>query len=385
MSEALAADELPPEAWAVALASLPEMGPTRLAAALSAWSPARAWPVVAGGRAHRHPAVARTMTPNPTALAADWARAAGSIDVALTWRRHVELGVGVVLHRGAAYPPALVDDPDPPAILCHRGDPDLVVGPRVAIVGTRRCSRYGRDVALELGRDLAAAGVVVISGLALGIDAAAHEGALAAGADATAPAAVVGSGLDVIYPRANARLWRRVEERGVVFSEAPLGGAPMRWRFPARNRIIAGLADVVVVVESHAAGGSLLTVGEAIRRDRPVLAVPGPVRSSASAGTNALLADGAGPARDVTDVLVALGLSPGATRATREVRAPPDPDDRGLLEAIGWQPAGLEQLSVRTGRDLGSVAVALERLLAEGWVAERGGWWERVAKPEGRY
>jgi DNA processing protein len=371
---------LPPESWAVALASLPDMGAHRLTAALRVWAPDEAWRVVSAGNAHRQPLLARTMRPDPPSLAAAWAGTARRVDVAAVWARHVDAGVGVSIIGGAGYPCALADDPDPPPLMFHRGDPDLVVGPRVAIVGTRRCTRYGRDVAFDLGRDLAAAGIVVVSGLALGIDAAGHEGALAA--RTAPPVAVVGSGLDVVYPRANRRLWETVAERGVVLSEAPLGARPCRWRFPARNRIIAALADVVVVVESHAAGGSLLTATEALRRGRSILAVPGPVRSSASAGTNNLIADGAAPVRDALDVTTALGLSGVAPRASADTRVSPAPADQALLDAIGWQPATLDQLAGRTGLALGEVAMALERLLSAGWVAERGAWWERVARSE---
>jgi DNA processing protein len=356
------------------------MGPHRLTVALRVWEPAEAWRLVVAGHVHRQPSMARTMRPDPDSLAASWAAVARRVDVAALWARHVEAGVGVALIGGAGYPTALADDPDPPPLLFHRGDPDVTVGRRVAIVGTRRCTRYGRDVAFELGRDLAAAGIVIVSGLALGIDAAGHEGALAAGA--APPVAVVGSGLDVVYPRANRRLWESVAERGVVLGEAPLGARPCRWRFPARNRIIAGLADVVVVVESHAAGGSLLTATEALRRGRSILAVPGPVRSSASAGTNNLIADGAAPVRDVLDVTMALGLSGVEPRASAEARAAPEPADQALLDTIGWQPATLEQLVARTGLDLAGVAMALERLLSAGWVAVRGAWWERVARCE---
>ena len=178
--------------------------------------------------------------------------------------------------------------------------------PRVAIVGTRRCTRYGFDLARELGADLAAAGVQVVSGLALGIDGAAHRGALDAAGGAP-PIGVVASGLDVVYPRAPPAAVGGGRHRGSLLSECPLGTAPEAWRFPARNRIIAALADAVVVVESAGAGGSMYTVEEALARDRPVLAVPGSVRSAASAGTNRLLAEGAGVARDADDVLAAIG------------------------------------------------------------------------------
>ena len=177
----------------------------------------------------------------------------------------------------------------------------------------------------ELGRDLGRAGVRVVSGLALGIDAAAHHGALDAEADGGAPPiGVVGSGLDVTYPRAHGALWTAVAAAGVLVGEAPLGAAPEPWRFPARNRIIAALGSVVVVVESHPRGGSRHTVDAAEARGRQVLAVPGSVRSPASRFTNELLADGCHPARDVTDVLVALGLERverhGSVRTPSEAR-----------------------------------------------------------------
>jgi DNA processing protein len=354
------------------------MGPHRLAAALALGDPETMWHEVVRRRAHRHGRLARAMGPRSDELAVCWASAASTVDVAELWERHVAAAVGVALHGRSGYPAALQSDHDPPPILFSRGDLDVLNRPRVAVIGTRRCSRYGYDVAHELGRELALAGVAVVSGLALGIDGAAHLGAVAA--DRTPPVGVVGSGLDVVYPKANARLWATVEERGALLTEAPLGARPQRWRFPARNRIIAALADVVVVVESHAAGGSLLTVGEAIARDHPVMAVPGPVRSSASHGANALLADGAAPARDAADVLTALGLLAETDRATPDPRRPPSDGDQAVLEALGWQPATVEQMAARIDGGLAGAAMALERLLADGWVDEHGGWWERVAR-----
>ncbi len=371
---------LPPEAWATALTTLPGMGPARLVALLADRGPVEAWAEVAAG-VSLTAAMATAMGPDAPALAARWKAAAPRLDVGALWRRHVEAGVGVCLQGGPAFPAALAIDLAPPAVLFHRGEPAALGGPRVAIVGTRRCTRYGLDVARELGRHLAEAGVGVVSGLAIGIDGAAHAGALEADHVAP-PIAVVGSGLDVIYPRSHAVLWRRVCQRGVVLSEAPLGAVPERWRFPARNRLIAALADVVVVVESPELGGSMHTVAEALRRGRPVLAVPGPVRSTASAGTNKLLAEGAAPARDATDVLMALGLSPGRLRSTRDARTVPADDDERVLEAFGWQPATLDQLTARTGRPLAEVALALARLEDQGWVAGSGSWYERVARTE---
>lgn len=374
-----AADALPIEAHALALASLPGMGPARLLACVRAWGAPQAWQRVADGSVVDDPSVVAAMGGDPHGLARSWQQAARSIDAADVLRRHLGAGLGLAVLGGAGYPSVLVDDPEPPALLCSRGDLDRIGGPRVAIVGTRRCTRTGADIARELGYELDAAGVAVVSGLALGIDGAAHRGALASGV--TPPIGVVGSGLDVIYPRHHADLWARVAEHGVLLSEAPLGARPEAWRFPARNRILAGLCDLLVVVESHAAGGSLHTVEEADRRGIEVMAVPGSPRNPASAGTNDLLADGRAPVRVVDDVLVALGLDSAAGRPQDDPRPAPEPDDRAVLDAFEWQPATLDQLIARTGERLGVVALALARLEDGGWVGTRGGWYERIARP----
>jgi DNA processing protein len=222
----------------------------------------------------------------------------------------------------------------------------------------------------------------VVSGLALGIDGAAHRGALEALAHdpaAARPVGVVGSGHDVVYPARHRDLWAAVAADGLLLSEAPLGARPEGWRFPARNRILAALAQVVVVVESHAGGGSLHTVDEAIRRDLPVLAAPGSVRNPAAAGTNQLLADGCHPVRDVDDVLVALGLATASGGRCRDGRPAPEATGAAVLDALAWEPCTLEILAVRTGLALPALALALEALVGAGWVAVEGGWNERVA------
>ena len=233
-------------------------------------------------------------------------------------------------------------------------------------------------MARGLGHDLAAAGVAVVSGLALGIDGAAHQGVL----DAAAPT-VVRSGSSAAVTTSPTRagtasLWAAVGEQGVLLGEAPLGVRPAPWRFPARNRIIAALADVVVVVESHAAGGSLLTVREAIDRGIDVMAVPGSVRSPAAAGTNQLLADGCHPVRDADDVLVALGMVPGGRRPAADRRPVPAPEDRALLDAFDWEPATLEHLALRTGRAIPDLALALAAPRGR-WVGGRAGTLVRTA------
>ena len=359
---------LPDAAYVVALAGLPWASHRHLRTLLEGGTPPEVWARVRAGAAEA-----------TTALADVWRRHATGVDVDATWRAHGAAGVHVLLPGDAGFPPALRDDPEPPPVLFAMGSVDVVEPPVVAIVGTRRCTHYGRDVARELGHDLAVAGVQVASGLALGIDGAAHAGALLAAA--TPPVAVVGSGLDVIYPRRHVELWRRVAAAGVVLSEAPLGARPEAWRFPARNRLLAALAQVVVVVESHRAGGSMHTVEAAIARDRTVMAVPGPVRSGASQGTNGMLAEGAAPVRDATDVLVALGLS-GSVRATvTDPRPAPDGDGVAVLEAVGWEPSTSEEVAARVATPLGPVTVHLNRLERDGWLVKRGAWWERVAVP----
>jgi DNA processing protein len=354
---------LPPSAWLAALSSLPGMGPVRLASALDGRAPDVAWQAVLDGQ----------VAGAPEATARRWRSMAADTDVAGLWSAHEAAGVRVLVPGDDGWPAPLVEDPEPPAVLFVRGDPSALDRPRVAVIGTRRCSHAGREVARQLGRELSEAGVCVVSGLALGIDGAAHAGALTG---AAAPVGVVATGLDVVYPRRHAELWHAVATRGLLLSEFPLGTWPERWRFPARNRIIAALADVVVVVESHDRGGSMHTVESAIERGRTVMAVPGSVRSAASAGTNALLAAGCPPARDAGDVLVALGLEPGVW--DRAPTPPPEGEAGRVLEAVGWEASTLEQVADRLDAPLGPVAVRLADLEREGWLAQRGGWYERL-------
>ena len=184
--------------------------------------------------------------------------------------------------RDDAYPAPLRLDPEPPAVLFARGDLSVLDGRRAGVVGTRNATTAGRETARELGRALAGEGVVVVSGLAKGIDGAAHAGALAV--DGAPRSAVVGNGPDAPYPRVNASLWAEVCRRGLLLTEWPPGTAPEPFRFPLRNRILAALSEVLVVVESRERGGSLITAQAAAERSVDVMAVPGSVRSRAAAG-----------------------------------------------------------------------------------------------------
>lgn len=281
-----------------------------------------------------------------------------------------------------AFPRSLSEDPKPPVRIFGVGDAELLADgrARVGMVGARRCTSYGRDIARRFGRELSAAGVSVVSGLALGVDGAAHEGALQAIGGAP-PIGVVASGLDVVYPNAHLRLWDSVAELGCLISEAAFGTIPDSWRFPERNRIIAALSDIIVVVEAHPASGTRHTVDAAIARGVPVMAVPGPVGSSASEGANQLLREGCAPVCEIDDVLTALGLERCAAEQYVDPRQPPEPGDDQILAALDWAPTGLDTLLRRTGLGPGQITAALYRLLAAGWARCTDGWWERIAAP----
>lgn len=373
--------DLPGAAWWVALAGLPGMGPARLRALWGTSSGTEAWRTVAAGRAHLVPEVAAVLGRTGAEVSERWARAACRIDVAEHWAAHS--GVAVTVSGDPLHPSRLADDVEPPVVLFATGDLGAVAGPTVAVVGTRRCTRAGAEFAHELGVACAGAGVRVVSGLAVGIDTAGHRGALAAGPGGAPPVAVVGSGLDVVYPARSRALWAEVAQRGVVLSEYPLGTEPARWRFPARNRLVAALADVVVVVESPRSGGSMYTVDEALRRNRKVFAVPGSVRSAASAGTNWLLSQGAQVACSPDDVLTAAGVAgtPADDGALLDPRPRPTGDGRRVLRALGWEPASLDTLARRTGLGLGALAVALDGLESDRWIDRDTGRVERRARP----
>src|SRR5437764_5868324 len=218
-------------------------------------------------------------------------------------------GIRFLARSDPAYPPLLAAIHDPPAGLFLRGvaDSPLLARPAVAIVGARACSAYGGGVARMLGRELAAAGLLVVSGLARGVDGEAHRGALEAGG---ATVAVLGCGIDRDYPAAHAELARRIAETGLIVSEYAPGVEPAPWRFPARNRIVAGLCAATAVVEARERSGALITADLALDEGREVFAVPGEITSTLSHGANALLRLGATPATCPSDVLQALGLEP---------------------------------------------------------------------------
>jgi DNA processing protein len=267
---------------------------------------------------------------------------------------------------GQGYPRQLAEIYDPPRRLYLRGArPELLAGPGVAVVGARSCSSYGAQVARALARELAASGVVVVSGLARGIDGEAHRGALAAGG---ATIAVLGCGIDRDYPRANTELARRIVAEGLIVSEYPPGVEPAPWRFPARNRIVAGLCLAVVVVEARERSGALITADFALEEGRDVFAVPGEITSALSAGTNALLRSGAAPLLSAADVLAALGLEGEPPR-----RPPPDGPAACVLALLSESPADADDLARRSGLPAEQVAAALVELELDGHACSADG------------
>ena len=378
--------ELPEAAWLAALAGLPGVGPARLRGLVAAWGSAGAWARLVEGAPLAHPDLEASVQGRLDGLVTSWRRAARVFDVAAFWECHQAAGIEVLRRGGPGYPAALALDPDPPEVLFAQGRLAAVEAPCVAVVGTRACTRYGHDVARRLGRDLAGSGVAVVSGLAAGIDGAAHEGALDAVAGGP-PIAVVGSGLDVVYPQRHRALWHRVGEAGLLLSEAPLGTRPEPWRFPARNRLIAALSRVVVVVESPGHGGALLTAGEAADRGVPVMAVPGPITSRASAGANRLLADGAHVACDTESVLLLADVDPPAVlpgleedaAATSGAGAAADTADAAeLLHVLGFEARSFAELAEQLPWSVARIAGVLAGLEAQGRVARSDGWIERT-------
>jgi DNA processing protein len=267
-------------------------------------------------------------------------------------------------------PPLLRAIHGPPSRLYLRGaaDPQLLWRPAVAIVGARACSAYGAQVARMLGRELAAAGLVVVSGLARGVDGEAHRGALETDGHTVA---VLGSGIDRDYPAAHTALARSIAERSLIVSEYEPGVEPSPWRFPARNRVIAGLCSATIVVEARERSGALITADFALDEGRDVFAVPGEITSSLSAGTNALLRLGATPLTCAADVLESFGLE-----AQEKARPQIGEAANSLLQHL---PATVDELVRASGLSAGEVAGALAELELAGAAAEGDGIYRALA------
>ena len=318
------------------------------------------------------PALMRALTQEP----ADLQQRVADVQAWLTAgpSRHV------LMLGDAAYPAPLLESPDPPLLLYVTGELSALSAPSIAVVGSRRPTAQGRDNARDFAHRFGAAGYVVVSGLALGIDAAAHEGALSAGARTVA---VVGTGPDRVYPSRHLDLARRIAEQGALVSEFLPGTAPLRENFPQRNRIIAGLSQGTLVVEAALQSGSLITARLANEAGREVFAIPGSIHAEQSRGCHALIRDGARLVQSATEVLDELrqpalpGFPGGPTqRASAPASALPIVDP--LLEALGHDPMSLDSLQARTGQQTAELLSRLLELELDGQVARLpGGLYQR--------
>jgi DNA processing protein len=300
----------------------------------------------------------------PTFVARAKSRQAEEMEAAVT-----QSGAWVTCRHHSAHPDALSDLGDAPPALFGRGAPELLgdldLGDTVTVVGSRRPSRYGLEVARTLARELASAGLAVVSGMAMGIDSAVHEGALEAGGRTVA---VLGNGVDIAYPPRSRRLYGEIVERGVVIGELPPGTPARRWTFPARNRIMAALAAMTIVVEARERSGSLITAGMAEDLNREVGAVPGRVGASLAAGTNGLLRDGAHLIRGGQDVLDAL-LGPGADGLPRAPAGPAlEPELSSILDWIERGASSADAIARASQIEPEVLAGALVRLELTGYV-----------------
>lgn len=293
------------------------------------------------------------------------------VDAALAWADAP--GRVLLTEPDPAYPRMLRQIADPPIVLYALGRIELLQRSCLAIVGARSCTPQGERDAHAFARELSNAGLCIASGLALGIDAAAHRGGLEG---TSSSIAVMGTGADIFYPRANGSLARRLAERGCIVTEFPLGTRPLRGNFPCRNRLISGLSQGVLVVEANTKSGSLGTARLAADQNREVFAMPGTIHSTLSKGCHKLIKDGAKLVESAHDVLTELNLALAADAPTE---APvPQPTDL-LLRAMGSDTVSLDQIAQRTGLAVAAIAARLSRLEIDGEIAAvAGGRFQRL-------
>jgi len=365
----------------LALAQVPGIGAARLRTLVAAFESATA--------ALRAPHGAIAALPGFSRAAATAIRAASSQAGHEILDQLDRLGACVLLPDDPAFPPLLSEVPDPPALLFAWGDAALLARPAAGIVGSRDHSPYGAAAARLLAAGVAGGGVVVVSGMARGIDAIAHAAALDAGGGSVG---ILGNGFGVIYPAVNRVLYERMVARGCLVTELPPGERPHAGAFPRRNRLISGLAGVTVVIEAAPGSGALITADCALDQGRAVLAVPGPITSPTSLGCNKLIQQGAKPALAAGDILEELGL-PGAAQGGAEREASgvspghgagvgppgriPPPDlsalQRSLWDTLRSEPRHVDVLVASAGADTSAVLTALTELEMRGVVQQRPG------------
>lgn len=292
------------------------------------------------------------------------------VSLELVWERMQTQGINILTWEDENYPRRLKDIDQPPPVLYLRGD--LTPGDEwaVAIVGTRRITSYGRQVTEEVASTLARNGVTVVSGLARGVDAVAHQAALNAGGRTLA---VLGNGVDRIYPPENRRLAEQIISQGALISDYPLGTPPEGTNFPPRNRIISGLALAVVVVEAGLDSGALITSTFAVEQGRDVFAVPGSILAHQSKGTNRLIQDGAHPLLDPQEILEVLNLTMVTEHRSARLVLPTDSTEAQLLQILSSEPLHVDDIHAKTDMPIEKVSATLAMMELKGMVRQVGG------------
>ncbi len=292
-----------------------------------------------------------------------------TIDLDAELERAERAGVTLVSREHPAYPPLLAQIPAPPPLLYVRGKLAPVDAWAVAVVGTRSPTSYGKEAAYRVVSDLAAAGVTVVSGLAMGIDTVAHKAALGQGQRTIA---VLACGADLVYPERNGALAEQICESGAIVSEFPLGTRPTPQMFPVRNRLISGLSLGTLVVEAGIGSGALITVDFALEQGRDVFAVPGSIFSKVSAGANRLIRNGAMLVSGAEDILEALNLNTMAAQQEVQLTFPEDPTEAALLEHVSYEPQHVDELRRAAGLPIDQISAMLAMLELKGLVRQAG-------------
>ena len=305
------------------------------------------------------------------------------VDLEQIWARIQAQAIQVLTWEDAEYPRRLKEIEQPPPVLYLRGELKLEDEWAVAIVGTRRITAYGRQVAEEVSGTLARNGITVVSGLARGVDAVAHQAAVHAGGRTLA---VLGSGVDRIYPPENVRLAEQIASHGAVISDYPIGTPPEGPNFPPRNRIISGLSLAVIVIEANLDSGAMITATFAAEQGRELFAVPGSILAPQSKGANRLIRDGARPLLDPQDVLEILDLKQATAQQSARQILPSDPVEAQLFQALGPEPRHVDDIRSQTGMTIEKVSSTLALMELKGMVRQVGGMnYVRVREEKAEY
>jgi len=295
-----------------------------------------------------------------------------NIDPDIEWEKMQKENIRMITLESPDYPLLLKEINNPPYIIYAKGNYDLNCAPMISIVGSRKFTAYGSQAATAFAKDLAAAGITVVSGMALGIDAIAHRGALDAGGKTIA---VLGDGLDdpSIHPRTNFNLSREIMDSGMLISEFPFGTPPLEFNFPARNRIIAGLSLGTLIVEAGEKSGTLITAQLALDFNREVFAVPGSVFSPQSIGTNSLIKKGAKIVTSVKDILEELDLAENKNPIGKIIKNPANKEEEIILKLLSTDPLHIDNLAKLSKLGTSVVAATLALLEIKGWIKNIGG------------